>query len=234
MNAATVANAVNKTMLIAPMIAVTTNTRAGVIRSVCPAAAASGAEVSVENVSLIFPQTSIDPSVRYRIPIAIIHTKNITIDTIRLIFSTVHGSTRLSCSDASRGGRRGALVRRALSALGRGGGPDGPDGRAGVAAPTCCGEAIGVATPGLLPDPDPEPEPSGADDVVEPDPDVAVTRTPRRQRPGRRRPDRPEPGRPCHRQPDRRRRSGRSPPGCRPRTGSSAALPWSAAWPCGP
>src|SRR6478752_1882014 len=116
MNAATVANAVNKTMLIAPMIAVTTNTRAGVIRSVCPAAAASGAEVSVENVSLIFDQTSIDPSVRYRIPIAIIQTKNITIATIRLIFSTVHGSTRLSCSDASRGGRRGALGRRALAA----------------------------------------------------------------------------------------------------------------------
>ena len=35
-------------------------------------------------------------------------------DTIRLIFSTVHGSTRFSCSEASRGGRRVALARRAV------------------------------------------------------------------------------------------------------------------------
>src|SRR6478752_4860734 len=175
MNAATVASAVNSTMLIAPTTAVTRNTRIGVIRSVCPADAASGDEVSVENVSLIFDQTSIEPSVRYRMPIAIIQTKNITIATIRLIFSTVHGSTRLSCSDASRGGRRGGLVRRALSVFGLGGGPDGPAGRAGV-APTCCGAAIGVATPGFAP----EPEPSGADDVVDPGPDVAVMTRPRR------------------------------------------------------
>src|SRR6478752_1640656 len=146
MNAATVASAVNSTMLIAPTTAVTRNTRIGVIRSVCPAEAASGDEVSVEKVELIFVQTSIDPSVRYRIPTAIIHTKNITIATIRLIFSTVHGSTRLSCSDAKRGGRRGALARRAFSDPGRAGGgtvavraPDGP---------TCCGPAIG-------PSPDP-------------------------------------------------------------------------------
>src|ERR1700712_3550190 len=111
MNAATVANAVNSTMLIAPMIAVTPKTRAAVIRSVCPADAASGAEVSVENVSLIFDQTSIVPSVRYRIPTAIIQTKNITIETIRLIFSTVHGSTRLSCSETRRGGPRGGVAR---------------------------------------------------------------------------------------------------------------------------
>src|SRR6476659_5267047 len=148
MNAATVANAVNSTMLIAPITAVMMNTRPGVIRSVCPAVAASGAEVSVENVSLILPQTSIDPSVRYRIPMAIIQTKNITIATIRLIFSTVHGSTRLSCSDASRGGRRGALGRRVLSGPGLGGGPDAPGGRAAVTAPTCCGAAIPGPDPG--------------------------------------------------------------------------------------
>src|SRR6185295_4555331 len=109
-------------------------------------------------------------------PIAIIQTKNITIDTIRLIFSTVHGSTRLSCSDASRGGRRGALVRRALSAAARGGGPAGGTGRAGGWDPTCCGEAIGVATPGAAS----EPEPPRAGEVVD-DPDPgAVTRTPHR------------------------------------------------------
>src|SRR6476620_4145048 len=125
MNAATVASAVNSTMLIAPTTAAMRNTRTGVIRSVWPAEAASGDEVSVEKVSLIFDQTSIDPSVRYRIPIAIIQTKNITIATIRLIFSTVHGSTRLSCSDASRGGRRVAFARRAFSDPGRGGGGPG-------------------------------------------------------------------------------------------------------------
>src|SRR6478736_3077537 len=168
MNAATVANAVNSTMLIAPTTAVTRNTRTGVIRSVWPADAASGDEVSVENVSLIFDQTSIDPSVRYRIPIAIIQTKNITIATIRLIFSTVHGSTRLSCSDASRGGRRGALVRRALSAPARGGGPAGVTGRAGGGDPTCCGAATGVATPAAAS----APVLPGADDVVDgPGPD---------------------------------------------------------------
>src|SRR6478609_1960234 len=170
MNAATVASAVNSTMLIAPTTAVTRNTRIGVIRSVCPAEAVSGDEVSVEKVSLIFDQTSIDPSVRYRIPIAIIQTKNITIATIRLIFSTVHGSTRLSCSDASRGGLRGALVRRALSAVGLGGGPDAPGGRAAVTAPTCCGAAIGVATPGLAPAPAPAPEPE-LDPEPEPEPE---------------------------------------------------------------
>src|SRR6476620_4114588 len=145
MNAATVARAVNSTMLIAPMIAVTPNTRPAVMRSVRPAAW-SGDEVSVEKASLIFDHTSIAPMVRYRMPIAIIHTKNMTIATIRLIFSTVHGSTRLSCSDANRGGRRGALARRAFSDPGRAGGgtvavraPDGP---------TCCGPAIG-------PSPDP-------------------------------------------------------------------------------
>src|SRR3954471_23689580 len=106
MNAATVASAVNSTILIAPMMAVTPKTRAAVIRSVWPADAASGAEVSVEKVSLIFVQTSMVPSVRYRIPTAIIQTKNITIDTIRLIFRTVQGSTRFSCSEASLGGRR--------------------------------------------------------------------------------------------------------------------------------
>src|SRR6476661_6537479 len=147
MNAATVASAVVSTMLMAPTIALMVNTRPGAIRSVVPEAT-SGDEVRVENVELIFVQTSIDPSVRYRIPMAIIQTKNITIATIRLIFSTVHGSTRLSCSDASRGGRRGALGRRVLSGPGRGGGgPEAPGGRPGLTAPTCCGAAIGVATP---------------------------------------------------------------------------------------
>src|SRR5664279_6152780 len=95
MNAATVASAVNSTMLIAPTMAVIANTRGALIRSVCPTAT-SGVLVSVEKVSFTFDQTSIDPSVKYRIPIAIIHTKNITTDTMRLIFNTVHGSTRFS------------------------------------------------------------------------------------------------------------------------------------------
>src|SRR6478752_9709752 len=145
MNAATVASAVVSTMLMAPTIALMVNTRPGVMRSDVPEAT-SGDEVRVENVELIFVQTSIDPSVRYRIPTAIIQTMNITIATIRLIFSTVHGSTRLSCSDASRGGRRAVFTRRAFSDPGRAGGgtvavraPDGP---------TCCGPAIG-------PSPDP-------------------------------------------------------------------------------
>src|SRR5664279_5420876 len=145
MNAATVASAVNSTMLIAPTMAVIANTRGAVIRSVCPAAT-SGVLVSVEKVSFTFDQTSIDPSVRYRIPIAIIQTKNITIDTIRLIFSTVHGSTRFSCSDASRGGRRAGFARRAFSEPGRGGTV--PLGRGPGGGPTCCG----LASP-FAPDP---------------------------------------------------------------------------------
>src|SRR6476620_3161167 len=115
-------------------------------------------------------------------PIAIIQTKNITIDTIRLIFSTVHGSTRLSCSDASRGGRRVAFARRAFSDPGRGGGgPGGTPGRdVGFTGPTCWGVAI---CPPAAPDPD-GPEGSAGDAVGEPGPEVAVTTTPRQ-------PDRP-------------------------------------------
>src|SRR6478752_4999706 len=159
MNAATVASAVNRTMLIAPMIAVIPNTRPAVIRSVLPAAWVSGVEVSVENVSLIRPHTSIAPSVRYRMPIAIIQTKNMTIATIRLIFRTVHGSTRLSCSDASRGGRRVVLPGR---------------------APTCCGDAIdpsGAVGPG------PPEVPAGTPvGITAPGPDGELTTIPRPDR----------------------------------------------------
>ncbi len=41
--------------------------------------------------------------------------------TIRLIFSTVHGSIRFSCSEASRGGRRFAFFDRRPAS--RAGGP---------------------------------------------------------------------------------------------------------------
>ena len=50
MNAATVASAVNNTMLIAPTTAVMPNTRPAVTRSVCPADATSGDDVKVEKV----------------------------------------------------------------------------------------------------------------------------------------------------------------------------------------
>src|SRR6478752_5767097 len=220
MNAATVASAVVSTMLMAPTIALMVNTRPGVMRSDVPEAT-SGDEVRVENVELIFVQTSIDPSVRYRIPTAIIQTKNITIATIRLIFSTVHGSTRLSCSDASRGGRRAVFTRRAFSEPGLGGAPTEPLGRPLGAGPTCCGAAM----PG---------PPSGTPGVPAggvPEPEGVVTTTLRQ--PDRRSAQQPAVLRPRRRS-DRRRRCARWPPGCRPRTGSSAALPWSAAWPYGP
>src|SRR6478609_10396647 len=184
MNAATVASAVKSTMLIAPMIAVTPNTRPAVIRSVLPAACVSGDDVSVENVSLIFDHTSIAPIVRYRIPMAIIQTKNMTIATMRLIFSTVHGSTRLSCSEANRGGRRGALARRAASEPARAGGAPGTPGR----PPTCCGEAIAPSeVPGGAVDTPPGTPVDTPPDVVAPGPDGEVMTSPR---PNRGRPNR--------------------------------------------
>src|SRR5664279_3129742 len=265
MKAATVASAVINTMLIAPITAVIANTRPAVTRSVCAATVESGLLVSVENVSLIFDHTSIDPSVKYRMPTAITHTKNMTIDTIRLIFSTVHGSTRLSCNEASRGGRRVALARRAFSDPGRAGGAAGEPGRfepdAGAPAgaptcgPTCCGLASGAPLPPAPPPGAPgEPpgtspgagegtgagagtggaacEPTGELPLVRAGPGAGwpeVTRSPRANRWGSAR-DPTDP----HRPRGRRLRSGRPPPGCRRRTGSSGVLPWSGVWPCGP
>src|SRR6185312_14787348 len=140
-----------------------------------------------------------------------------TIVTIRLIFSTVHGSIRFSCSEASRGGRRFAFFDRRPESL-RGAGlllgaavRFGPEG-----APTgLARRAVGGAGP-FTTGVDIRGTPAAGDG-----PEAGAVPRSLRVRPVRRRP-RPHPHRHC----------GRWPRGCRSPTGSSAALPWSGAWSC--
>src|SRR5216117_1582736 len=110
MNAPTVESALNSTMLTAPMIAATPNTRPALIRG-WPPPLSVGWRISLE-MPFSLSHTPMPSSTAYSTPTATSHTKNRATPRTSDSLSTDHGSNRLICKFARRGprpGRRSAL-----------------------------------------------------------------------------------------------------------------------------